>query len=628
MKFEKVVDGAIVLVGIPMAIYHLTYTQYMVAGPIPHQNIHLGLALILVFLTALRKSRKHWRLPLIAFILLSLIATGYVHIFYEDLEIRAMFNTIPDLIIGALLILLALEATRRSFGLLLPLLAAVAIVYAFLGHHIPEPFRAQHMSIGKTISSLSIGLTGIYGTILRVSANFIFLYVLFGTLMVTLKATGFFMQVGRLIGRVVRSGPAMAAVVTSSLVGSVTGQAAANVAITGSFTIPLMKRVGYKPEQAGGIEAAASTGGQIMPPVMGAAAFLMSGITGYPYREIIVVAAIPAILYFLVVGIYVQLQAVRLNVSQMAEEVDLKEMLLSAPLFLIPLALMVFLLVKGFSAMYVAFWAIVIVTVLSLIRKKTRPSFRELVNGFVQGAVGGARIGVSCACVGVIVSVVVMTGLGVKLPSAIEAWSGGNLNIVLALTMVASIILGCGVPTSAAYVLVAVVMAPVMLKLGLEVLQAHFFCFFFACFSFITPPVAVASLFACELAGAPYLKTAFESAKAGIAGFVLPFMIIWCPVLFLRPSDPLSATVQIAACIMILVALQVTFCNHYLARLSLTERALLVACFTMLLAYLVTQNYAWSIAGFILFIGVTVWQLRKTKLPKPALEALDDEQGT
>jgi len=389
-----------------------------------------------------------------------------------------------------------------------------------------------------------------------------------------------------------------------------------------------MKRVGYRPEQAGGIEAAASTGGQIMPPVMGAAAFLMSGITGYPYREIIVVAAIPAILYFLVVGIYVQLQAVRLNVSPMDEEVDLKEMLLSAPLFLIPLAVMVFLLVKGFSAMYVAFWAIVIVTVLSLIRKKTRPSFRELVNGFVQGAAGGARIGVSCACVGVIVSVIVMTGLGVKLPSAIEAWSGGNLNIVLALTMVASIILGCGVPTSAAYVLVAVVMAPVMLKLGLEVLQAHFFCFFFACFSFITPPVAVASLFASELAGAPYLRTAFESAKAGIAGFVLPFMIIWCPVLFLRPSDPLSATVQIGACIMILVALQVTFCNHYLARLSLTERALLVACFTMLLAYLVTQNYAWSIAGFILFIGVTVWQLRKTKLLKPALEALDDEQGT
>jgi TRAP transporter 4TM/12TM fusion protein len=272
-------------------------------------------------------------------------------------------------------------------------------------------------------------------------------------------------------------------VVTSALVGTITGSVGANIATTGSFTIPLMKKAGYKPEEAGAIEAAASTGGQIMPPIMGAAAFAMAGVTGIPYLTIAVVAIIPAIIYFLVLALYAISRAGRRGLTTHVEEVDYKEMLLRSPLFFIPLAAIVFSLMNGKTLMYAAFSGIVSAILLSLIRRQTRGSLAGWIRGFTTGALSGAQIAASVGCIGIILQVITLTGVGIKLPALVEAWSGGNVSLALLIVAVVSIILGCGVSTLAVYLIVAIVAAPVMLNLGIPMLVAHFFIFYFACFS-------------------------------------------------------------------------------------------------------------------------------------------------
>ncbi|MCK5553860.1 MAG: TRAP transporter large permease subunit, partial [Deltaproteobacteria bacterium] len=279
---------AVVMVGLAMALYHLVSTQVMLQAAKPHFNTHLGFCLLMVYLGEFATSKgKYRRLWPLALALAALASTGYVQILWEELENRAFFNTNLDLVVGVVLIVLVLEATRREFGLILPVLTVLVVLYPFVGKSFPEPFRCQALDLDQTISNLSIGIdNGIYGIVLSTSANYIFLFVLFGALLQSLGGTKFFMLLARSVAGRVQGGPGMMAVLSSALVGSITGSAAANVAITGSFTIPLMKKVGYKPEYAAAIEAAASNGGQIMPPIMGIVAFGMAGVTGIPYLTI------------------------------------------------------------------------------------------------------------------------------------------------------------------------------------------------------------------------------------------------------------------------------------------------------------------------------------------------------
>jgi len=365
-----------------------------------------------------------------------------------------------------------------------------------------------------------------------------------------------------------------------------------------------MKKAGYKPEQAGAIEAAASSGGQIMPPVMGAAAFAMSGITGIPYLHIVVAAVIPAILYFVVLGLYAQFQATKLNLPNMVEPIDFREMLLRAPLFLIPIGLIVYFLIIGNTLMYSAFWGIISSILLSLARKQTRSSLKIWAEGFTKGALAGAQIGMSCACIGMVV----------------ETWSGGNMGIALLIIMVISIILGMGVTTLAVYVLVAMVTAPVLMKMGMPLLSAHFFVFFYALFSMVTPPIGMGAVIASKLAGADYLKTASEAVKAAIAGFVLPFLIIWNPVLLLKPvGSPLLIAIRIVACLIVLIALEATLVNCYLAIMRLWERVVLGISVAAIMGYFITEILPLLIAGGALFILVTITQEVLRRAPREYL---------
>jgi TRAP transporter 4TM/12TM fusion protein len=606
-----------VIAGLAMALYHMAATQVFLQAAKAHLNTHLGFCLLLVFLgkfTTSKGKRRFWPLLLA---LLALASTGYVQILWEELENRAYFNTPLDLVIGVVLVFLVLEATRQDFGITLPLITLLMILYPFVGKSFPEPFRCQALDLDQTISNLSIGLSnGIYGIVLPTSANYIFLFVLFGALLQSMGGTRFFMLLARLVAGKMQGGPGMMAVVSSSLVGSITGSAAANVAITGAFTIPLMKKVGYRPEHAGAIEAAASNGGQIMPPVMGIVAFGMAGITGIPYLTIITMALVPALLYYWAAGLYVYFRAGQLRIKGMEQErVDYKELLYTMPSFVAPFIVILILLVKGYSVMFVAFWAIIISIVVAYL-KKDRPPLIKIVEGLVKGARAGAGIGASAACVGLIMATVTMSGLGVKLSSGIQAWSGGYLLAALFIIAAICVIMGCGGPSLTAYFIVSMFAAPALMKMGVGFEQSHFFTMFFAVFAFLTPPVAVVALIASKLAGASYMKTALEATKAAIGGFIIPFMFIYCPILLLRPQEPFSAAQGAVASIVCLFILEVAFVGYFLTHCSFMERLLGAVAGLALLVYFILQSQVIFLVGVALCFVVVTLQRKKKKMAR------------
>ncbi len=606
-------DIIIAVIGTAMIAYHMISTQYILVNVLEHQNIHLAFALVLVFLSSLQTSKKRWWPLLLSLLLLSLVATTYLHIFsYELIVERQGFPILPDVIIGTILIVLVLEATRQAFGLVLPVLALIFILYTGLGYFLPAPFTTTTgYTFSKLISRLAL-LQGLYGTILGISANYLFLFVAFGSVLQISGAGKFFINVGKVLGGRLAGGAALTAVVSSALLGTLTGSVSANVVTSGSYTIPLMKRSGYEAEQAGAIEAAASTGGQIMPPIMGAAAFVMAGITDISYFSIMVVAIIPALLYFFVVGLYAQLQAMKLGIKPLTEKIDLKEMLTTSYLFVIPIGILVALLAIGYTPMFVIFWTIISVIILSMVRKETRPSLAQWAEGFSSGAKLGAQIGVSCAVIGIIVACVILTGLGFKLPGLVETISGGRLAIALVLTGVVALILGCGMPTVAVYVLVALVTAPVLVRMGLPLLTAHFFAFYFAVMNFVTLPVAIGALVASKVAGANFIRTGVESMKAALGGFIIPFLIILVPVLMLEPSESASVLpiiIRVISSLLILVAFEIVVVNYFLTPLSTMERVATAVSGALLFVFLITKNYIFAL-GFVLLIAVALWQLR------------------
>jgi len=558
--------------------------------------------------------RRSLRLLVWVVLLAGLVTTIYIAFNIVPLDYRAGFPTTFDIIIGIILVAVVMEGTRQAWGPVLPIVGLVLILYFFFGHLIPGPLSHGHMLPSYAVSLLGIGInSGVYGVCLTASANYIFLFLLFGGLLEIAKVNLFFLQVGRAAGRVLAGGPAQTAVVSSSLVGMVMGAAVANVALTGAFTIPLMKRAGYTPEQAGAIEATASTGGQITPPVMGVSSFLIAGIVGIPYLAVCVAAIIPALFYYLAVALGVQVIALKSKLKPPREEIDLRIILRMGPLFVIPVGLIIFLLVARFSPMYAAFYAIISLVVLSFIQKETRPSLSSLAHGFMRGAIIGAKIGIVLAFIGTFIAVISFTGLGLKIGEVVRIVSGGQLVPALLMTMVLCIFLGIGLPTPAAYVLVAVVACPLLIQLGVEPLFAHLFAFYFAIVSALTPPVALAALAGSGIAGGNYFKTGLQSFRLGITGFIIPFLIVFNPMVTLHPQDPLSAVMSLIAIPLGIVALVALLYGYLLVSTSILERLLFGLCAGGLFGYAFVGNYMFLIVGALLISGLLVNQWRRRK---------------
>ena len=629
-KFQRFIDLTIVVVGIAMFLYHMVSTQYLFTGDFEHQDIHLAFVLLLIFLRALAKARTAWQRALqAALIALSLVATAYVFVNLNHLEEVIGFPERMDVVVGVILVLLVVEATRQAWGMTLPIVATVFVLYFLFGNFLPGALYHKAFSFDYVISYLSIGLSGVYGIFLGISANQVFLFVVFGSLLGIIKINDFFFELGKGVGRVFQGGPGQTAVVSSALVGMVTGAAVANVAIVGAFTIPFMKRVGYRPETAAAIEATASTGGQIMPPVMGAGAFLMAAFLGVPYATVMVAAVIPAILYFWCCILGVQFISVSEDIRAPKESVDKGLIYRRLPLFLLPLLVLIVLLALHYSPSNAAFWTIIIAVALSYLGKETRPKFGELVKCIAGGAVVGAQIGISLAIVGLMAQTMITTGLGDKIAGLVEVFSGGNALLALVLTMIVSIILGCGVPTSAAYALVAIVIVPGLVKMGVMPLSAHLFAFYFAIISALTPPVALASLAAAGIAGADYFKSAMGAFKLAISGFIIPYLIVYNPFITLNAANWAFALGTAVAVPIGLTTLTALLYDCGLVRFNWPDRLLALGVTLMMFGYSVFRHFEeWPLeypmlaAGVVLFAILLRSQLSKRGAAQPALASV------
>ncbi|HVL55711.1 MAG TPA: TRAP transporter fused permease subunit [Burkholderiaceae bacterium] len=613
-----IVDALLLVVGLAMVAYHMVATQHLFLGAYEHQNVHLAFALVLLFLGALRSAARWWDRALCTVaIVLSLVATGYVYWNLGHLEEVIGYPERTDVVIGIVLIALVVEATRRAWGVTLPIVAAIFVAYFLYGHLLPGQLYHRPFSLDYVVSYLSIGLSGIYGTFLSISANQVFLFVVFGALLGVIRVNDFFFEAGKIAGRVLQGGPGQTAVVSSALVGSVSGAAVANVAITGAFTIPFMKKVGYKPHHAGAIEATASTGGQFMPPVMGAGAFMMAAFLGVPYAQVMLAGVLPALLYFWGVMLGVQFLAVREGIRPPLEAVDFRMISRRLPLFALPLAVLIGMLLMQYTPAKAAFWAILLSIGLSYIGRETRPRLRDLFRCLAEGALIGAQIGISLAIVGLIAQTLITTGLGNKVAGLVEVLSAGNLVLALLFTMVVSIVLGCGVPTAAAYSLVAIIVVPIIVKMGVEPISAHFFAFYFAVISALTPPVALAALAAAGIAKADYFRTSFSAFKLAVSGFIIPFLIVFNPVLVLRPVDPVWAVGTMIAVPLGMTALTAALYGCGLTRFSPRERMLAVLSASMMFGYSLFRHieqipveYPMLILGCIAFGVLLRMQIR------------------
>jgi len=556
------------IIAVSFSLFQL-YTAAFGAFPTQIQRAtHLGFALCLAYLLypATKKRprdridlKNPWDLGDIFFSLLGTWTCAYVVINYEAIMYAAGRSTFEDLVHGAILILLVLEIARRVIGLPLTLIAVFFVAYAKYGYLIPGLLGHRGFPWRRILHHLYLTTEGILGVPIGVSTEFVFLFILFGALLQKSGLGKFFIDLALAIAGHHTGGPAKVVVISSCILGTITGSSVANTVTTGTFTIPLMKSIGYRKEFAAAVEASASTGGQILPPIMGAAAFIMSQYIGVPYIEICKAALLPALLYFLSVFIMVHVEAKRLGLAGIAKErlPKLMKTLLTGGHLLIPLVVIVYMLLKGYTASRAALFGVLSTVVVGVTHAAIMLCIKIAKEGnlvrnvwnfvvewtriLIEALEGGARSALSvasaCACAGIIIGIVTLSGVGLKIANAIVSLAGGLLFPTLLLTMVASILLGLGLPTTAKYIILAAMAAPAIQQFGISMLAAHLFIFYFGIFADITPPVALASYAAAGIARSDATKTSLVALKLALAGFLVPFVFIYSPGLLLAVPE-------------------------------------------------------------------------------------------
>jgi TRAP transporter 4TM/12TM fusion protein len=504
----------------------------------------------------------------------TLLSCAYLVVQHETLVRRAGAATGADLLAGAVAIVVVLELARRATGWGLVSVALLAIGYAMTGPYLPGFLAHRGYGLTRLVEHLYLSTEGIWGVPLGVSADFVYLFVLFGAVLETAGGSELLVALAARVAGRSRGGPAKTAAMASGLMGSLSGSAVANVVTTGALTIPLMKRTGFRPHFAGAIEAAASTGGQLMPPIMGAGAFILATWTNIPYIRVAAAALIPAVLYYVALFAAIHFQAGK---RQLAQGTEATEPILPRLHLLVPLAVIVALLAAGRSPMRAAFWGVVAALAATVLGGATRIGGSRAVDAVVAAARGTVQVAAACAAAGIVVGVASLTGIGLRMSEFVITFSGGHLPIALLLTAIGSIIIGMGLPTTAAYVVLAALGAPALTELGVPVLAAHLFIFFFGCISNVTPPVSLAAYAAAGLAGAPPMVTALTAMTLAAAGFVVPFVFVYVPGLLLLEAtavDVLTATFTSAVGVIALAGVAIGFTRR---RLAWWERILLAA---------------------------------------------------
>ena len=585
-------------VGVLFSLFQLYTAFFGTFDALLQRSIHLTLGLVILFLTC-GAGKMGKRIGVIG-ALLSLAPMVYILLNYPVLQSRYVLITpvsTLELALGLLTLILVIEGTRRIVGMALVYLVLVFLLFAFAGPWLPGFFHHPGISLRDLVDIQFLSTEGIFGLPLEVSATYIAVFIIFAEFIGQTGIGNFMFDISaRLTGRA-RGGPAKVAVVSSAIFGTISGSGTANVVTTGSITIPMMKKVGYQPHFAAAVEAVASTGGQIMPPVMAATAFVMSAYTGIPYITICRYAIFPAILYFTSIFIIVHIEADKFNLRGIEPERGAFESLKAYAHMTLPIFLLIYLLIAGYTPMFAGAYCVLATLILSFLRIETRMGLKKVLDSLQRAAQTMLVVIMACAAAGVIVGLTNFTGLGTHFSAAIVKISGGNIYVALIMTMVAALILGMGMPTTPAYVVQVALVVPALINMGLPVHVAHLFVFYFSCISLITPPVAVTAYAAAGIAGSDPWKTGWTAFKLGFAAFIVPYMFVFGPSLLLTGPAWEIITTVISAFIGVF-SLAISLEGYWHSPLSYFWRVIAFAAALLL----IFPGVKSSLAGFALLL--------------------------
>lgn len=564
---------------IAMSFFHL-YTAGIATMPIAIQRaIHLTFAIVAVFLLypATRKGSKKstpwydWLLAIAAG-----TVTGYIIFFFSEIARRGAEPLPREIWFGIAAIILVIEAGRRVVGNVLPCISVLFLAYCRWGYYAPGMFQIRGYSLGRIIQHMYLTPEGIFGLALGVSATYVIVFIIFGAFLSQSGGAKFFNELALSLAGGSPGGPAKVAVVASGLLGTINGSSVANVATTGTFTIPLMKKVGYQPHYAGAVEAVASTGGQLMPPIMGAGAFIMSEFLGMPYLTIAAAAIIPALLYYTAIFTNVHIRAKKQGLQGLPKDrlPMLGDVMRRDGHLVIPVIIIVAALLMKYTPLRAGFLGTVTVIAVSSLKKHTRMGLGDILKALEEGARGGLGVALACALVGFVVGTSSLTSLGLTISNNIIEISGGNLMLTLIMAMVACLVLGMGLPTTANYIVCSTIIAPALIGMKVLPLSAHLFVFYFGIMADLTPPVCLAAFTGAGIAGASPSKTGFTATKIALASYLLPYAFVYSPMLLLQNVEPLPLMIMVVSALMGVVSLAGALEGWLFRSLGSFERAL------------------------------------------------------
>ena len=621
-KIRKIV---ILVLSTILTAFHFYTSGFGTLSALDHRIVHWVLMFILIFLffPTARKGKPikgAWIAD--TFLIVAVILAGVsLYMAWRHVSLAGTGSrTVWEIAMAAITVIVALEATRRTCGLVLPITACVFLAYVFFGQYLPPEIGHRGYSLNRIASILYFGTEGIFGTAIGVSSTIIIVFIMFGSLLNCSGGGKVFIDLAYALTGRYRGGAAKTAVISSALMGTVSGSPIANVVTTGTFTIPLMKKSGYQAHVAGAVEAVASTGGQIMPPIMGAAAFIMAEYLGIPYSRIAWAAVIPAILYFFSIFLIVDVEALKNGILGIPREQlpSVKQTLKEGWLLLVPLVLLVVLILNGFSITFSVFYSNILILVIWFIR--LRGNVKEFLKGVLAACEDVAKSSTSvvsaCACAGIVVGILQLTGLGLRLCSLIEVIAQGQLLLGLFLCMIVALIMGMGLPTTVLYIILSTIAAPALIALGTGKLEAHMFVFYFGCMSSITPPVALAAFGAAPIAKASYTQIGFTAFRFGLVAFVIPYMFVYSPGMLWEGSagDIIGVLVSsIIGTMALAYAIQnwLLTKTHFIIRVALFASALL----------LIKQGYVTDAIGVAIFAGCFLYQRFLAKKMPPRIDA-------
>ena len=599
----------VLVVSVLFSLFYLYTSGFSLFSSESHRGMYFLFTLVLCFLMfpAFKGGNsKRFTVADVLLALSSIAVIGYWIIMYPDYATRIGNPNISDIILGALIILLSLEVARRVVGLVLPIMALVFIAYAYLGPYVPGMLGHYGFGTSRIMEYIGVGMGGVWGVVVNTYATYIFPFIIFASFLQAAGGGEAIEKIATSVAGGSRGGPAKIAVISSGLIGSITGSSAANAVMTGAYTIPLMKKLGYRAHTAAGIEAAASTGGQFMPPIMGAAAFLIAAFTQTPYLEIVKISIIPAFLYFLGVGMMVHFIAARRGIKGLAKEniPAFGRTFMKEGYLLLPIVIILVLIVAGYSPQLAAFWSVISTIALSYFRPEHRMTPKRIIEALRAGAKSSLAVGATAGVIGIIMAVVTMTGLGVKFSSFIISLSGGILPLTIFFIAVGGYFIGMGVTITATYILLAILAVPALVTLGVGLIPAHLVVFWFCNTGGITPPVALVAFAASSIADCSPMKAGFAALRLASPLFIIPFLFVYTPILLNGPVFEVVLTV--ISSIIAIIAYAGMMQGYWLRVASVLHRILLGAGAVLLF---IPNIYA-DIAGLVVLAVVTVINLK------------------